>query len=291
MATLRGKCAQPTHGRSPQDFDTIDWHAHAQALQRQSSHRTTFVKYLHNILPIGKRVHKYNMKYQPCCPSCQAQLEDTEHVWKCQAPHRLAWRTAFFMALQQRLQDLHTKPLVRALLIGKVKGLLDDVAYNDTGDDPDVTKICTAQAKIGWHHILKGRFSVQWNNHGVHPSHRQQHSNWTVEVIDCIFTNWWQLWEIRNKDRHGHDISTRNQADTVQTHRELDLLYERYEAAAPQHLQWLFHTDSDTKKQWSTPKLRQWLSTWQPVLEDKIRPSWAPTNPENYPYQTQLETG
>ena len=37
---------------TPQDFKTIDWNAHAQALQRQASHQTTFVKYLHNILPM-----------------------------------------------------------------------------------------------------------------------------------------------------------------------------------------------------------------------------------------------
>ena len=172
-----------------------------------------------------------------------------------------------------------------------MKCLLEGTNHNEAPQDPTIIAICNAQDNIGWEHVLKGRFSTLWNQHSIHSSQRTHHTNWTVEVIDCIYTHWWRLWELRNKDRHGHDQATQAQAHTVQAHRELDLLYDRYEAITPQSLQWLFNTDADTKKQWSTPKIRQWLSTWQPVLEDKTRPSWAPTNPENYPYQTQLETG
>ena len=144
--------------------------------------------------------------------------------------------------------------------------------HNTVLVNPTASDICTTQTNIGWEHILKGRFSTLWNIHSVHPSHRTQHKTWTVEVIDCIFNQWWQLWTLRNQDRHGRDSLTRAQADTTQAHRELNLLYKQYKNIAPQTLQWLFDMDVHTKKQWSTSKLRQWLSTWQPVLEAKTRP-------------------
>ena len=73
-------------------FEFIDWEAHGHALQRHGKHRTTLVKYLHNILPIGKQVHCYNQKYPPNCPSCHADLEDIDHFWNCPAPARLRWQ-------------------------------------------------------------------------------------------------------------------------------------------------------------------------------------------------------
>ena len=52
-------------------------------------------------------------------------------------------------------------------------------------------------------------------------------------------------------------------------------------AIALQHLQWLFDINITTS-QWPTNKLWQLIHTWQPALNDKTNPQWAPTNPENY---------
>ena len=40
------------NGWDPPDFTSIDWSAHAQALRRQDTHRTTYIKYIHDLLPI-----------------------------------------------------------------------------------------------------------------------------------------------------------------------------------------------------------------------------------------------
>ena len=46
-------------------FDLIDWDAHGAALNHHATHRTTLVKYIHQLLPIGKQVHCYDPKYPP----------------------------------------------------------------------------------------------------------------------------------------------------------------------------------------------------------------------------------
>ena len=96
-------------------FDMVDWISHGQALKQHSKHHSTLVKYIHRILPTGKQIHRYNPKYPPGCPSCQAPLEDIDHFWKCQAHPRLEWRRNFIKNLKTKLLDLGTGPQVRTL--------------------------------------------------------------------------------------------------------------------------------------------------------------------------------
>ena len=172
-----------------------------------------------------------------------------------------------------------------------LQSVLDGTEHPPPPSDKHTAAIYYAQEKLDWDQLLKGRFAYLWTTNSVLPSQQQKHTSWTVEVIDCIFEQWWKLWDIRNQDRHGRDRLTQAQASTTQAQRELKLIYDRFKAIAPQTLQWLFNMDIDTRQQWTTPKLRQWINTWQPVLEDRTRPPWAPTNSENYPFQTALETG
>ena len=139
------------------------------------------------------------------------------------------------------------------------------------------------QAKIGWDQILKGRFSKLWNLQSTLASQQLQQTNWTVEVADCIYQHWWDLWEIWNQDRHRRDRLTQAQASTSQAHWELQLLYETYQPIAPQNLQWLFNINVEMRKQWSTTKLWQWLHTWRPALYDLANPQWAPTTKRTTP--------
>ena len=157
--------------------------------------------------------------------------------------------------------------------------------------DATLHDLSQSQDAIGWDQLMKGRFSNLWNEQSLLASQRTQKTNWTVEVIDCIFQHWWELWELRNQDRHGRDKLTRAQALTLQAHRELHLMYEKYQPIAPQHLQWLFDIDITMRQQWPTHKLWQWIHTWLPALDANTNPQWAPTNPENYPFQTELKTG
>ena len=66
-------------------FHEIDWTAHGQALKRLKKHRKTLVQYVHDWLPVGKRIHKYDAKYPEWCPSCSTQVEDSTHLMTCPA--------------------------------------------------------------------------------------------------------------------------------------------------------------------------------------------------------------
>ena len=297
LPPLQKKIIQTSDWATHDVFDLIDWGAHSRALNKQGKHFPTLVKYIHHILPLGMRVHKYDRKYPPNCPSCREPSETLHHFWRCQAATRLTWRRNFLKQLDKRLIELGTGPEVRKLLVSKLRAVLDGQSPETVPADLQITELNTQQELIGWEQILRGRMSKVWNTHtrtqpGQPTTTKRQ---WTTEVICFVFEQWWQLWELRNQDRHGRDLATRLQADAIQLDRELTMFYEDYEGKVPQQRSWLFDTSMATHRDRPISATRQWLNTWKPIIDDLMNPNGPPEgdphNPENYPYSTALETG
>jgi hypothetical protein len=70
----------------------IHWEAHGQALSKNFIHRTFLVKLIHNKLPVGKTIARYQATYDHRCPSCQEEHEDRTHFLRCPDPVRVAWQ-------------------------------------------------------------------------------------------------------------------------------------------------------------------------------------------------------
>ena len=247
-------------------------------------------------MPLGSRVHKYDKKYPPHCPSCHDPKENWEHFWRCQTHARLTWRRQFLKDLNQKLIDLKTGPEVRTLLVEKLRAVLDGKPTITIPVDSSLEEIGTQQDQIGWDQIMQGRLGWAWQTHArTQPDKSGTKGNWTSEVISFIFNNWWKLWESRNQDRHGRDLATRIQTQALQTDRELAMFYEEFSGQVPQELSWILDTSLETHRKRPTAATRQWLNTWRPIVEDTVKvnrnPEGDPNNPENYPYSTALETG
>ena len=296
LPPLRSKIIQRSEW-NPSVFDNVDWDAHGRALARHHKHRTTLIKYIHTILPLGDRVHKYDTRYPSTCPSCQAPTETLDHFWRCQAATRLSWRCQFLKDLNQKLIDLKTGPQVRTLLVAKLHAVLDGEPPEEVPVDPSLGELAQQQEQIGWEQLMRGRFGLAWNSHSRTQPATTGHKKgrWTTEVISFIFDQWWKLWEVRNQDRHGRNLATRQQARAVQVSHELTMFYDDYADKVPQSLRWIFDTTVETHRDRPTAATRQWLNTWRPIVEAAMtsgeNPDGDPTNPENYPYTTALETG
>ena len=191
---------------------------------------------------------------------------------------------------------METGPEVRQMLVEKLRAVLDGQPTSTVPVDAAIEEIGTQQDQIGWEQLLRGRFGWTWNTHErTQPSQATTcRGQWTTEVIFFIWEQWWKLWELRNHDRHGHDLATRMQAQEQQVHQEIQNLYADYAHKVPQHLRWLFDTTIETHRSRPTAATRQWLNTWKPIVESATtddNPDGDPNNPENYPYTTALETG
>jgi hypothetical protein len=274
------------------DFRSIDWVAHGRALRRQDKHRVSMVKYVHNLLPLGKTVNRNFPRYPASCPSCHAPVEDREHFWACSAPPRLEWRANFLEALTEKLDELKTDPQLARLLVYKMRLVLARGNTSHRMAHEHLRAVSISQSIIGWDQILKGRFSVEWARAQGQFAQRARHPTgngceWTTCMADFMLEQWWKLWTSRNEDRHGRDYATQLQAANRQALRELEQFYQNYSTVAPQQLHWLFGIPLPIRQQWPTYAIRQWLNTWTPTLDAFIRN--ARTDDESY--TTALETG
>ncbi|CAB9507303.1 expressed unknown protein [Seminavis robusta] len=263
-------------------FEDIDWKCHGRALNRLDHHRTSLTKYLCNWHPVGKRVNKYHPKYPIACASCGAPEENREHVLRC--PKRQSERTAWKKALKQYTDKHNTHPMLQTLLLSALQKVLDGEDTTGIEYDDSVADIANAQAAIGWDQLLKGRLSKQWaQRQDQHlkecnlKTHRKNGQTWLTGIIQELLNQWFELWEARNHDRHGKDAQTKAQAANQQVIHELQLLYDKYTGNLRTEQAWLLQTPINTRSQWPTASIRQWINTWEPVLEES--------------YATQLETG
>jgi hypothetical protein len=75
-----------------------------------------FCNQIHNILPIGKIIQKYDaVKYTSTCPSCPHMCKDGHHFLQCPWPHRCTWWSE--IKKQLRNQPRTTDPQLMEVLM------------------------------------------------------------------------------------------------------------------------------------------------------------------------------
>jgi len=237
-------------------------------------HRKTLVQYLYDAIPVGKRVHTYDPKYPASCPTCQAPLEDRTHLWNCQHASRHKWRAECKSAMLKVLTDSNTAVPLQELLLEAIAALMEGRNMDTIRVDPSVEHVAKAQADIGWHQLLKGRFSKAWRLAqdqylGSGATRKNNGTTWMVKIIETWLQEWLKLWKLRNEDRHGRDKATRMQAEERQAVRELEQFFEANDGIVVPRLQWLFDNYPINEcRGWRTGKIRIWLNTWKPVVDE-----------------------
>ena len=257
---------------SEENYESIDWESHGRALNRLIKHKSTLVKYLNDILPVGKLVNKYNAKYPKSCPSCPAELEDREHLRQCQTDSRKKWRKECYSNMLKELNAQDTAPALQALLLDALDALLYDKNLDTINIDPSVADVAAAQKEIGWHQLLYGRFANEWKHAhnrylGGRATSKKNGTTWTTTLATTWLQQWLNLWKLRNEDRHGRDEATEKQARDSQTIREATMFYQNHEDQVGQNLQWLFRTPLQDRIQGNINNLRIFIDTWLPVVE------------------------
>ena len=146
---------------APHVIDIIDWEAHRIALNRLRNYRSTLVKHMHNLLPVGKMVNRYDPKYRPNCPSCAEEVETCAHLIHCPGPLRQEWRNKLIPELREKLTDLKTDVHIMDLMLEGVYMVL----HNNTDlatVPPGMEALRWEQEKIGWSELFKGRLAKDW---------------------------------------------------------------------------------------------------------------------------------
>ena len=259
------------NGWSHQVPDSIDWDAHRIATANPIR-RTHFVKVCHELLPTGSLVHRYHPSYPAWCPLCKHPTEDHKHVLRCPHTTRVTWRTSLLATLSKLCTSLHTDPVLASILLNGLRSWLHLLPFDEGGIPSLYHPLLLAQREIGWYHILLGRLSIHWSS--LQSKYLRDHfidikgltgEKWASQIATTIMNSWLELWDSRNKDRHGRDAAHKLISLHDQASRELELLYE-YHDKVLQRDRIIFSPDLATHLQKPTRIIRQWINTHQAVI-------------------------
>ena len=252
-------------------FETIDWDVHRQAVQQQQGRKVHYVKLCHEMLPIGKLVHRYKDHNADYCPLCRTPNEVHQHVLRCLHPDRVKWREKLLESIKKKCYALRTDPTLRDILLIGLTAWLAQTPIQIAQFPPAYHRLLREQQAIGWSHLFQGRMTTQWASaqqdhlQGLPPIKGHDGHHWTRTIIGEIFLHWNLLWDSRNGDRHGKDTGTKAIALKNQAHVELDAAYLLREKVLHRDRH-LFHDDITTHRALPTRVIRQWLNTFLPVL-------------------------
>ena len=101
-------------------------------------------------------------------------------------------------------------------------------------------------------------------------------TSWITGVIQIIWNHVHHNCEARNADLHGVDMATRESAQYVQAQRETEEIYSQCSLVQPRDRDVFYsNTNEHFQKEPMARGLRQWLSTWKPLLLRSIQNSIA----------------
>jgi hypothetical protein len=215
-------------------FDDIDWSNFAIVYQSFPRQRTFFSKLGWKKPPVAARLHKRTPCYDHRCPTCNTDNEDDDHLYQYEHTTRSSWRTLLFETIGAKFHVILDPNILAIIRIG-LRAYFTDCSPNFSERFPDgystspYEALITKQNKIGWDHFGCGKLTKEWKLVQYHFAKRygmvKQSEGWTVDLVKMMANSSFQLWELRNTCRHGHDDASKQQSIFEQTHREVRCLY------------------------------------------------------------------
>ena len=172
------------------------------------------------------------------------------------------------------MEKLDTPLDTQELMLEGIKSELEGRPSTTIAVPPTEANIAAAQASIGWGAILKGRISNTWS------AAQQQHlgeflpkkngQTWTIDIIQTILEGMSELWDLRNKDRHGGDAKTKAEAAHAEAVRELEHIYSWKGLVMPNH-DWILATPLEQRKNLKTYAMKAFINCYKPILEESYK--------------------
>ena len=130
-----------------------------------TAHATTFTKLIcGHKYPVGRRVHKYDKKYPPNCPSCDLPEEHYDHVWKCAG--RQPWKRTFQQQLRKGLQAWKTPPALLDLILALTAHIVEGTDLPDSGQYPEeLQEAWFSQQLIGFDNMMRARLTQRFTQY------------------------------------------------------------------------------------------------------------------------------
>ena len=189
-------------------FDAINWEAHGKAVKASLPKRIQLTKFLHEAVPTHHQANLMDGGTRKCV-ACGICDETTDHILRCSAPSREAWRAQWWEAVEAFHEAFATHPLLRHLFREAMRQWFAADASDTVSPvlfPTEVRQLIQSQNAIGWRQILRGRFSLEWQRiqnvyymqHRKKISFKRTGDRWQKQLIIVIWEAWFRLWTLRN---------------------------------------------------------------------------------------------
>jgi ribonuclease HI len=142
---------QEQTGMTDQALEEVDWDSHTMAVGRSQLSQPFLVKMLHQILPIGTLIHKYDpVKYTIDCPTCQEHKETYDHLFQCHHPSCVGWKTQLKATLIKFMDETNSHHLLQDILVTGIHNWIHGLPFPTNRYPPDWQELIDSQSQIGW---------------------------------------------------------------------------------------------------------------------------------------------
>jgi hypothetical protein len=301
---------QEKHGWSNIEWDLIDFHVFGRHFRQLQPHKqATWMKFVHDQLPLGERRYKQATEKASSlrkCPCCKTSNETISHLLQCTS------NPEFLSSLSTLHDDLcktEAHP-VRHLLYAGIHhhATRGSTPFHPSTDSyphhlhPLIQECLISQAKIGWDQATKGFFSVRWRElasramfqtNSMDPIKGQSCMR---AIADGIYEHNIRLWKSRNEILHSRediDLQSIRSAETA----EISKLYEQPDSLCfsdrylcSRSLEGLLRSTPATRRRW----LRRVKASRDMHIKDGSRQvlltSCFPTTASNQPRTASVES-
>ena len=197
------------YGWSEDIFLDIGWSAHAKELSKYPRlKRGTLIKYIHGWLATKRRRFREGVFQDPLCPLCGDE-ETKYHMLECSNQQLSEIRRQGFTQLLKNIADITMPGCRQVFQVGLATVFGSTHPQEQTMKDwpYEIRRAYQAQTDIGWHHVMYGRISRQWEQIATQSdtAEIQGLELWTGKVIRICWRFGLEIWKARNALVHGTD--------------------------------------------------------------------------------------
>ncbi len=189
------------------DDPYIDWAAMVYCMRNCDSRYKRFIpKWVSRQIAVGKVMRFRNARVHNRCPRCNAFVEDTTHVLRCQTRYTISKWEILVGKLLDWLTKVDTAPEISFHLCltlrrwRKRRGTDNYVNPDWTGS---LKRVFEHQASLGWHNFLEGILSTGWadlqQKHYDSISSQKKGAKWAGSLSIQLWKLVFGMWEDRNK--------------------------------------------------------------------------------------------
>jgi hypothetical protein len=193
--------------------DKIDWSIHSNALDNLTScQRKTMTQMIHEWMPVNGHPGQNNHINNQQCPTFKNKRETQEHFFSYQTSAQ-QWTETLCNALPPKTSNIYQSSIIELLqwTLTECSSSTQDLTITHLPTSFDT--LITEQAKIGWHQVIKGRWTTEWVRI-LDKSSPGKGELLATTILTSIWRAVFQMWKERCDKIYGDSQATNNKTRT-----------------------------------------------------------------------------